>query len=164
MPTWSRVAIVPVLLLLLWQGVFAVQVLVSDVLNFKVQRTVIFWGVSDNKPTAGEIALVRGQMESALGLWPQNPDYLALLARLYGWQGQIADRSAANEQYRLAIVTMRKSLEQRGGNPYSWAQYAEYLATQRDRKIELDIAAERVRLLGAGDQKLQQRMQALVRR
>jgi len=157
---------VPVLLVLLlaWQCVFAVQVIISDALDFSVQREMVFWGVEGKKPTQAEVDAAQTRMEQAVSLWPLNPDYLALLARLHAWQGQIAtSRSAANEQYSLAISTMHLSLLERSGNPYSWAQYAEYLATQQDKRLELAIVVEKVKGLGPGDLKLQQRVQALVR-
>ncbi|HTQ98852.1 MAG TPA: hypothetical protein VMH83_02635 [Candidatus Acidoferrum sp.] len=161
----QRTLAVMVLLLLAWQGTFAVQVLVSDVITFVVQRDVIYWGSADRKPTAEAVddALVR--IDQALVLWPRHPDYLALKARLFAWRGQIAvTRDDADTQFRFAIDTMRQALEQRPSNPYNWAQYAEYLATQRGRTLEVRQAADKVRMLGAGEARLQERMQALLAR
>ena len=160
-----RFMLAPALLVLMlaYQGVFAVQVMVSDVLNFNVQRLMVFWEVDGNKPAAGEVAAALEQMQWAVKLWPHHPDYLALQARLQWWQGQIAPgRQTANANYKFAIATMHESLVARPGNPYSWSQYASYLATQRDKKIELLLVVDKVGRLAAGNKDLQKQMQALV--
>jgi len=151
-----------VLLLLLHQGKFALQVLLSDPLYFNAQREVVFWGEEEFRPQPERVAGVRESMDRALFWWPEHPDYLGLKARLQIWQGLVAqDRVAAAEQFRQAIGTMEAALAVRPGNPYSWAQYAEYLRTQPDRSADVEAAIRKVAELGPGDSALQQRMQAL---
>jgi len=151
-----------VLLVLLHQGKFALQVLLSDPLYFNAQREVVFWGADAFRPQPERVAGVRESMDRALRWWPEHPDYLGLKARLQIWQGLVApDRGAAAEQFRLAIDSMEASLAVRPGNPYSWAQYAEYLKTQPERAADLALAIRKVELLGSGDPILQQRMRAL---
>ncbi len=160
-----RFMLIPALLVLLlaYQCMFAVRVMISDGLNFSVQRVMAYWGVEGSKPAASDVGAAQQTVEQALWLWPRHPDYLSLQARLQVWQGQIApSKQAANAQFKLAIATMHQSLVERPGNPYSWAQYAEYLATQRDKRIELFSAVEKVKSLGAGDPALQKRAQALL--
>ena len=154
---------VTLVLFLVWQCVFAVHAMMADALNFSVQREMVFWGIAGKIPAAAEIAAARERMESALALWPHHPDYLSLLARIHAWQGQIsANKPEADKAFKLAITTMHQSLVERPGNPFSWAQYAEYLSTQRDKRLELLLAVDKVRTLGAGEAGLQKRMQALV--
>lgn len=153
---------VAVLALLLWQAPFALRVLLSDPLYFSAQREVVFWGQEEFRPEAARIAEVRQWLETALRHWPAHPDYLVLQARVHIWQGLGAsDRSAADEQFRLAIADMEAALAVRPGNPYSWALYAEYLKTQPARAADLELAIRKVALLGPGDPSLQRRMQAL---
>jgi len=161
----SRLLALMLLAVLLWTGSFAVGVLQADLLYFNIEREVVFWGNNKQQPAKETIAGVQQRMETALHKWPDNPDYLAMQARLHAWQGVIAtNRQTASENFRRAIESMRTSLRERPGNPYGWAQYAEYLNTQPDSASELAVAVDKAMKLGAGDPKLQQRMQALVLR
>ncbi len=164
-PRSAHLPALVLLAILAWAGSFAVGVMQADLLYFNIEREVVFWGTANQQPAAEAIAGVKQRMDSALRNWPDNPDYLAMQARLHVWEGVIAtDRVAANESFRLALDSMRTSLAERPGNPYGWAQYAEYLTTQPDSAAELAVAVEKAMTLGAGDPKLQQRMQVLVAR
>ncbi|GEM_PF-3077522 len=155
---WSTL----ILLVLLHQGYFALRVVRSDLLFFDAQREVVFWGQEEYRPAAAQIAAVQQRMDKAAEQWPGNPDYLALQARLQIWQAlTTTDRPQADQLFRQAIHSMELSLRIRPGNPYSWGQYAEYLATQPGRAADLATAVEKASVLGKGDSALQKRMQAL---
>lgn len=158
-------AIVVPLVLLLWQAGFALQVLRADPLYFSVQREVVFWADEQYRPDSARVAELQGRMQQAQALWPQQADYHALQARLQTWQGLLADtRQAATGHYAAAAATMEQSLHWRPANPWSLAQYAEYLATQPARNTELQDVAARAIQLAPGDAALQARMQSLLSR
>lgn len=143
-------------------SVFAFRVLASDLLFFSIEREVVFWGTSAERPTSAMIAAAQQRIDQTLRYWPDHPDYLAMQARLHAWQGLVAtDRLVADAHFKRALASLRLALVDRPGNPYSWAQYAEYLYTQPDNARELAAAVEKVGLLGRGDPRLQQRMAAL---
>lgn len=143
-------------------AVFAVKVLRSDLLFFNIEREVVFWGSSAERPTTATIAAAQQRIDQTLRYWPDHPDYLAMQARLHAWQGLVAtDRLVADGHFKLALASLKQSLTDRPGNPYGWAQYAEYLTTQPDNARELAAAVAKVEALGPGDPKLQQRMQPL---
>lgn len=153
------------MLILALAGILAARIMIADVLFFNVERDVVYWGTNNQKPTENEVTRAQAGIGKALQFWPRNPDYLAMAARLQAWQGQIAgNQEAANGQFRLAMDTMYQSLLERPGNPYSWAQYAEYVATQPGKRLELVLAIEKAKRLGPGDASLQKRVQAILAR
>lgn len=157
--------LLPLLLVLLWQAGFAVQVLRSDPVYFAVQREVVFWNDEAYRPDAGRVTVLQQQMQKAQALWPENADYHALQARLQTWQGLLADTNqASTAHFAAAAATMELSLQWRPANPWSLAQYAEYLATQPARRSELQGVIAKARQLAPGDVALQERMQALLDR
>lgn len=156
------IMLVPVLALLLWQAVFALQVLRADPLYFGVQREVVFWSDEQYRPAPERVTELQVRLQKAQALWPEQADYHALQARLQTWQGLLADsRQEANSRYAAAATTMEQALRWRPANPWSLAQYAEYLATQPSRSAELENIAARTMQLAPGDPALQARMQAL---
>ncbi len=158
-------ALVPLLALLVWQGAFAVQVLRADPLYFAVQREVVFWSDEQYRPDPARVTVLQARMQQAQALWPEQADYHALQARLQTWQGLLADtREAATANYAAAAATMEQSLHWRPANPWSLAQYAEYLATQPARRAKLQEAIAKAMQLAPGDAALQARMQALLQR
>lgn len=158
----TRIVAALLLAMLLPAVLFAGRVLMSDLLFFNIEREVVFWGNSAERPTAATITATQQRMDQTLRYWPDHPDYLAMQARLHAWQGLVAtDRLVADGHFKRALTSLRQALVERPGNPYNWAQYAEYLATQPDNAVELAAAVQKVALLGAGDPRLQQRMAAL---
>ena len=161
-----HVLIIPALALgvLVHQMVFALRVASADVAYFNIEREVVFWGDGDHRPTTEQVSGVQAALYSAIAQRPHYADYLSMQARLFAWQGLLATTpAAANEQFNQALAVMHGALEVRPGNPYNWAQYAEYLTTQPARRQELVMAVDKVRQLGPGDVDLQKRMQALLR-
>ncbi|MES2606902.1 MAG: hypothetical protein V4603_18380 [Pseudomonadota bacterium] len=154
---------VSVLFALAYEGSFAARVALADLAYFGLERDVVFWGDGERRPSVEQVTAAQSVLDTALARRPAHADYLAMQARLYAWQGLIGNPAAADEQFKLALASMRQSLQQRPGNPYSWAQYAEYLTTQQGSGTELAVAVETARTLGPGDPKLQTRMQALIR-
>jgi hypothetical protein len=162
-----RKSLLPLMLIVLLcvQASFAIKVMLADILYFGIEREVVFWNDGDSRPAVSTVSAVQSRINEALGLWPEHPDYLSMQARLFAWQGLLADNQiAANEQFNLALAAMRQSLIDRPGNPYSWAQYAEYLTTQPQLVDDFAEAVEKVRELGPGDPNLQLRIQALLPR
>jgi hypothetical protein len=161
----ALIIVLPVLAVLLWQASFAIQVLRADPRYFSVQREVVFWADEQYRPDAARVTELQQQMRKAQELWPEQADYHALQARLQTWQGLLADsRQAASENFAGAAATMELALRWRPANPWSLAQYAEYLATQPARRAELEQVAERALRLAPGDAGLQTRMSALLSR
>jgi hypothetical protein len=151
-----------VIAVLLVQGRYAWQVLVSDLIVFNVQRDMVFWGNAGSLPEASSVAAVNSEMDRALALRQLNPDFLALKARLQAWEALLAkDNAASLAGIRYAAETMQISLQERPSNPYSWLQLAEYLRVLPDREVEFRQALDKVRELGPGDPTLQQRVMEL---
>lgn len=163
---WRRYALPMLLLLiLLHQSAFAVRVMLADLVYFNLEREVVFWGDGERRPSIEQVRAAQTTLDGAVLRRPGQADYLAMQARLFAWQGLLAvSPAAADEQFKLALAAMHRSLQERPGNPYSWAQYAEYLTTQPGSGVEVADAASKARLLGPGDPNLQTRMQALTRR
>lgn len=155
----------PLLALLLWQAGFALQVLRADPRYFLVQREVVFWGDEQYRPTPQRVTELQQSMHKAQELWPQQADYHALQARLQAWQGLLAtSRREANVHYVAALASMEQSLRWRPANPWSLAQYAEYLTTQPARAEAVREVAAKALALAPGDAALQARLRPLAQR
>jgi hypothetical protein len=152
-----------ILPLLVQQGVYALNVVRADFIHFAVQRDVVFWGNDDLQPAPARVDILQQRIELAMELVPGHADYLALHARILAWQAVLApERRVSNANVLLAIASMQQSLKARPANPYSWAQYAEYLATQPLRRNELQEVVVRIATLAPGDSGLQQRSRSLL--
>jgi hypothetical protein len=153
------VVIVPVLV---FEGRFAWDVMLSDMIVFNIQRDMVFWGNNGTVPAKQSVAEVSSDMDRALALWQLNPDYLSLKARLQVWTGLTAgDNDASLAGISHAADTMHTSLQVRPANPYSWLQLAEYLRVLPGSDKAYTEALDKVRMLAPGDPVLQKRVSDL---
>ncbi len=147
--------VVPVMVM---QAFYAFEVMRSDLIFFNAQREMVYWGEEDNTPGREEVRMISSAMDQALEFRSQNPDYLALKARLQAWEGLLAENGNNSvSRFRDAAETMEKSLVARPANPYSWLQLAEYLSVLPDSEATFRQAVSKARELGPGDPSLQQR-------
>lgn len=147
---------------LVWQLLFAWQVLRSDPGFFSAQREVVFWGVEGRSPTPEQVMRVAQTVDNSVAAWPTNGDYLTLQARVRLWEALLAsDRPSANRKLDAAIDSMEQAFRHRPAHPQSWLQYAEYLAARRPGSAVLRDAVAKVEQLAPGDEALLATAQAL---
>lgn len=140
---------------LVWQLLFAWQVLSSDPAYFSAQREVVYWGEDGRMPTPEQLARVARTIDGSVSAWRANGDYLTLQARVQLWQALVAtDRPTANQSLDAAIASMEQSFLHRPAHPQSWLQYAEYLAARRNDNVALREAVKKVEQLAPGDEAL----------
>jgi len=149
-------------LLLVWQGEFALRVLRSDMDFFQIQRGMVFWGSGEARPSQEQVDAMAFRVDATVALWNTHPDYLAMQARIVAWQAVLASGAERSAYIEEAARLMSLSLAIRPANPYSWAQYAEYLRALPGQEAELDVAASKAMNLAPGDFALTERMRALL--
>jgi hypothetical protein len=149
---------------LIWQARFAFGVMRADWLYFQLDRIMVFWD-AQNRPNAAQLKEAQRQVDVAMVYWPNQADYLTMEARISAWQAVTAElQPQADAAMQKALGAVQQALQQRPANPYSWAQYAEYLAASPGKSAELAIAINKVKELAPGDVKLQQQVQSLQNR
>jgi hypothetical protein len=108
-----------------WGIYHGVRMGVADGVAYKAKYAVKTWEQDNRLPTAEEAAYALQQAASALAWQPENPEYLALKARVLTYQGLLhwgEDRFF--EITEEAVTLYQESTRRRPKWPYSWSGLA----------------------------------------